>query len=148
MLDQSIKRLLRRTAVSSLLLPALFLASCSTQSAQDSKDASLAAAGFTVKPANTAKRQAMLRRLPPNRFVTRVRGNNVTYVYADPIGCDCLYVGSQRAYDQYQSNQTQLRVANQQLLAALAYSDDSWDWSEWGPWASGFYGPPRPGYGW
>jgi len=127
----------------------LALASCETvsQSVQ-SKEDNLSAAGFVVRPANTPARVAMLKRLPANKFLMRSRGNTVSYVYADPINCNCLYVGTQKAYSQYRQTQAQDRIANRQLLAAQTYADAKWDWSGWGPDFPEFYGPFGAGYGW
>jgi hypothetical protein len=105
----------------------------------------LAAAGFIVRVANTPERQSMLHRLPPNRFVQRVSGDVVTYVYADPIACGCLYVGSQQAYSQYMSNQLQQNLIDQQQMTAQMYVDQAWNWSAWGPWVA--VGPLGPLYG-
>ena len=101
----------------------------------------LSAAGFTVRIADTAERQAMLNRLPPNRFVQRVNGNDVHYVYADPVVCGCLYIGTQQDFAQYVSNQ-QLDAAHEQQMAVQDYYDAAWNWSAWGPW-----GPLGPLYG-
>jgi hypothetical protein len=92
-------------------------------------------AGFTVRIANTAERQAMLNRLPPNRFVQRVNGGVTHYICADP-----------QAYDQYRSNQ-QLDLVGEENLAAQSYYDAAWNWDAWGPW--GPLGPIYgPGAGW
>lgn len=56
----------------------------------------------------------MLNRLPLHRFVQRVRGDSVTYVYADPLVCDCLYVGSQEAYGRYRQHVQQQNLAGEQ----------------------------------
>jgi hypothetical protein len=64
----------------------------------------LAAAGFTLVPANTPQRQAALKALPPRKFVHQVRNNVVIFTYADPTICACLYVGNQAAYDWYRQN--------------------------------------------
>jgi hypothetical protein len=126
---------------------AITLTSCTTaQRSVATKESNLSAAGFIARPANTPKRQAMLKRLPPNTFVTSTRGNKTNYVYADPTGCKCLYVGTQQAYDQYRLSQQQAKTANQQQLAAQAYSDSDWDWGEWGPWISNFSGPFGPDF--
>jgi hypothetical protein len=101
----------------------------------------LAAAGFTVRIADTAERQAMLNRLPPNRFVQRMHGNDVHYVYADPTVCGCLYIGTQQDFAQYVSNQ-QLDFEQAQRIAFLNYYDAAWNWGAWGPW-----GPLGPIYG-
>lgn len=125
------------------------LASCETTSQSlQYKENDLAAAGFIARPANTPARAAMLKRLPANKFLMRSRGNTVSYVYADPVNCNCLYVGTQEAYGKYRQNQTQERIANRQLLAAQTYADANWDWSGWGPDFPGFYGPFGPRYGW
>jgi hypothetical protein len=127
-------------AVAPLLLASILaITGCVTQQEQVSqKEDNLAAAGFVVQPANTPGRQAMINRLPPHRFLRRVQGDTVSYVYSDPLVCDCLYVGSQQAYGRYQSYLQQKRLADEQLSAAQAYSDATWDWGAWGPWYPGF----------
>lgn len=132
-----------------LLVAAATLSSCVTegQSVQNKED-DLAAAGFVVRPANTKERQAMLNRLPANKFLMRTRGGVVNYVYADPTNCNCLYVGSQQDYSRYRQARQQEKIANRQLLAAQTYADSTWDWNRWGPDFEGFYGPFGPGYGW
>ncbi len=115
----------------------------STKSIQKVED-NLAAAGFIVKPANTPERTSMLMRLPANKFVQRVNGDTVTYVYADPKACGCLYVGTQQAYGQYQKAMQAKHLVDQQSWAAQDYRDSAWNWGAWGPWGRhwGF------GYGW
>ena len=103
----------------------------------------LSAAGFVVQLADTAERQAMLHRLPANRFVRRQRGGATLYVYADPTACSCLYVGNQQAFDRYVSNQ-QLDLYGQEKMSAEAYYDAAWNWDAWGAWGplGPIYGPP------
>jgi hypothetical protein len=110
----------------------------------------LAAAGFIIKPANTPERQQMLNRLPPHKFVQRVNGDIIHYVYADPLVCGCLYVGTQQAYNAYKLHQQQQNLADEQAMTAQSYADPAWSWGAWGPWGPvapyGFvYGPD---YGW
>jgi len=133
-------------ATATAIAVALVLSSCvsNIQSTEDD----LAAAGFVVRPANTPARQAMLKRLPPNRFLIRTRGNNVSYVYADPVNCNCLYVGNQQAYDAYRRAKQQERIANRELWAAQTYADAQWNWDVWGPGQFYDFGPWGPGFGW
>jgi hypothetical protein len=138
----------RRTGPLGTLLAACVLASCQTTPPDfGAQEDQLAAAGFVMKPANTPERQTMLGRLPAHQFLVRENGGTTHYVYADPLVCDCLYVGTQQAYDQYRSNQLAQHLADQQQLVALAYSDAAWSWGAWGPWepvgaSFGFaYGP-------
>lgn len=137
--------------VLTLLLSIGALAACQTQQqiVAEHED-NLAAAGFIVRPANTPERQTMLHRLPPHQFVQRVNGDTVHYVYADPLVCGCLYVGTQQAYNQYKLAQQQKNLADEQQMTAQSYSDAAWNWNTWGPWGPaapyGFvYGP---GIGW
>ncbi|HXS06773.1 MAG TPA: hypothetical protein VN723_08295 [Rhizomicrobium sp.] len=58
-------------------------------------------AGFRALPVDTPERQAMLTRLPSRQFVRRMNGSFFTYTYADPLVCNCLYVGSEFAYAAY-----------------------------------------------
>jgi hypothetical protein len=135
--------------VAGLVIVAAGLSSCVTESGVQTKENDLAAAGFVVKPANTPARQAMLKRLPANKFLMRARGKNVNYVYADPVNCQCIYVGGEKAYGQYRQARQQERIATKQLWAAQTYADAQWNWGAWGP--GDFYnfdGPFGAGYGW
>ena len=113
-------RLVRYGTVIALLVALQGIAGCRSQLIQNKED-SLAAAGFILRPANTPERVAMLKRLPPNHFVRREHGDAVHYVYADPIVCSCLYVGTQQAYSQYLRDRQQQQIADQQQLAAQEY---------------------------
>jgi hypothetical protein len=125
-----------------LLLGIGALAACQTQRQEITQhEDHLAAAGFMVRPANTPERQAMLRRLPAGHFVKRVKDDTVHYVYADPVVCNCLYVGSQQAYDKFMLHQQQVHLADEQQMTAQMYSDSSWDWNAWGPMSTFGYGP-------
>ncbi len=122
------------------------LSGCMTpQERVSAREDNLAAAGFIVRPANTPERQAMLKRLPPHKFVMRTKGDVVHYVYADPLVCGCLYVGTQQAYNQYKRDQQQKNLADEQQMAAEDYSDPAWSWGSWGPMGPGYAGF---GYGW
>jgi hypothetical protein len=149
-LKQSRRSTVGAVIAAGLVLAAAALTACETQQQRvEQREDLLAAAGFIVRPANTPERQAMLHRLPPFKFVQRVRGDVVHYVYADPLVCGCLYVGTQQAYNQYKANQLQKQLADEQQMTAETYSDTAWNWGAWGPYPGpgfGFvYGPP---YGW
>ncbi|MGA9216901.1 MAG: hypothetical protein WBZ54_17050, partial [Methylocella sp.] len=70
------------------LASGLLTSACqSTASIVGSKEDQLAAAGFTLQPANTPARLAALQSLPPHKFVQQVKGNSVVYLYGDPTIC-------------------------------------------------------------
>jgi hypothetical protein len=139
----------RAGRVSAVFLAVGLLAACQTsrQRIVDHEN-DLAAAGFVVRPADTAERQALLARLPEHKFVQRVNAGKVHYVYADASFCKCLYVGSEAAYGQYQQNKqskAQVKELERDLkrhnnaaedddLNAQVYSDPAYNWEAWGPW--------------
>jgi len=132
-----------------LVLAVAAVSGCQTQQQLVTQhEDNLAAAGFLVRPANTPERQAMLQRLPPHKFIQRVHGDTVHYVYADPLVCDCLYVGSQQAYNQFKLHEQQQRLADEQQMTAQMYSDPAWNWNAWGPWGPGYGFAYGGGIGW
>lgn len=119
----------------------LALAACETTAQRiGHKENNLAAAGFTVLPANTPAREAELNRLPANKFVPKPKGDQVQYVYADPVDCKCLYVGDQKAYGAYRQNVLAKHIVDEQQMTAQMYQE-SWDWGgwDWGPWGGGWW---------
>ena len=116
------------------LAACLAAAGCvSEREAVNNQENLLAAAGFTIKPANTPERVRSLTGLPPETVVRRIEGEKVVYLYADPKVCDCLYIGDQAAYGRYQQMLFQRQLARQQQLAAQIYADSAWNWGPWGP---------------
>lgn len=143
------RRHFRLATVALFLSVVTVLAACQTQQQKVVQhEDNLAAAGFIIRPANTPERKAMLSRLPPNRFVKREKGDTIHYIYADPLVCGCLYVGSQQAYGQYKQDQQQKRLADEQQMTADSYSDAAWNWGEWGPWGPEYGFGYGVGYGW
>lgn len=61
----------------------------------------LTSAGFRVQVANDEAGRKALNALPPHRFVVHHFGNDVRYLYAEPIHCVCIFIGTQSAYQDY-----------------------------------------------
>jgi uncharacterized protein HemX len=99
----------------------------------DQVESTLAAAGFQVKPADTAKRQASLAQFPVRKLVSRVRDGQLTYFYADPDFCKCLYYGNQLQYGRYRQLALQQHIAEEQMDAAEMNENAAMDWGMWGP---------------
>jgi hypothetical protein len=114
-----------------IIAACLAISACAAQ--VQNKEDMLAAAGFTLVPANTPQRQTSLAALPPHKFVRQLRNNMVIFTYADPTICDCLYVGNQAAYDRYRSEVFAKNLANEQQMTAQIYE------MNWGPWGPGWY---------
>ncbi len=132
-------------AAACLSLPLLLGACATVQQQVATKENRLSAAGFVSHPADTPQRQAMLQHLPADHFVKRDVKGRYVYVYADPLVCGCLYVGSEQAYDTYREQMFQQHLADERQLTAQINSDPGWGFDGWGgPWGPGFgdgFGP-------
>lgn len=94
----------------------------------------LSAAGFEMKLPDTPEKAATMRTLPARTLVPQPRDGQLHYVYADPKGCGCLYVGTEKDYQEYQRLALQRELADKQLKAAQEYSNAVMTWGTWGPW--------------
>jgi hypothetical protein len=129
-----------RTRLAAPLL-LLAVAGCATSAADAvaQREKLLAASGFLLRPADTPQRTAMLAQLTPDRISRMTRGDHVSYVYPDPAGCHCLYVGGQVAYGQYERLQFEQKLANEQVQTAELNEQLPWDWGVWGGFGQGMY---------
>ena len=86
-----------------LLLCASLLAALETPSKPflDKNSFDLSSAGFRVQVANDAAGKAALRALPPHRFVIHKNGGDVRYLYAEPVHCVCIFIGTAANYRDY-----------------------------------------------
>ena len=111
---------------------AAVLAGCQmveTSEAEDTEQV-LAAAGFQMKVATTPEQMANLEKLSQRKLVIQEQNGQTRYVYADAQDCKCVYVGSERNYDEYQRLSVKEQIAEANADAAL-----NWDgWGPWGPW--------------
>ena len=111
---------------------ALGVAGCvSPQQQVAQKEDLLAAAGFQVRPADSPHRVAAMKRLPPNKFVTKVVNGNPVYLYADPLDCNCVYFGTQQNWDAYKQEMLAQQLADEAQMTAIMTQQD-WDWGPWG----------------
>jgi hypothetical protein len=114
-----------------LVATVLLVSACQTaQQSVQSKEDLLAAAGFTIKPANTPARLAAMKKLPPHRFVQQANGGNVVWVYADPTICQCVYFGDQAAWSNYRAMVFAKQLANEQQMTAIM-NQNAFDFSPW-----------------
>src|ERR1700737_1400868 len=109
----------------------LAIAGCATPTSQVAqKGDMLAAAGFQVRVADSPHRVDQMKRLPPNKFVSRVRNGQPVYLYSDPAACNCVYLGTQQNWDVYQQQLAPRRRENEGVSAAG--SQGEWDFGAWG----------------
>lgn len=110
----------------------------------------LAQAGFIAHAADTTARYAMMNTLPPGMVTYRPSSVGPVYLYADPIGCGCVYMGSENAYRALQSIDTVM--VRKKVVSAVPEMPEmeaenrrdtaAWDWSAWSSAADP--GPSQP----
>jgi hypothetical protein len=133
----------------------LVLANCASERAiVEQTEQMLAAAGFTMVPAATPERQAQLAALPPHRLLTQYLRigdkERIGYIYADPDVCHCIFMGDERAYQDFQRLAFERRLMDERLTAAEMEQEAVFNWSLWGPpfWGPGpivvVHRPPSP----
>ena len=99
----------------------------------------LAQAGFIAHAADTTARYAMMNTLPPGMVTYRPSSVGPVYLYADPIGCGCVYMGSENAYRALKNIDTV--VVKKKVVSAVPETPEmdaenrrdtaAWDWSAW-----------------
>jgi hypothetical protein len=122
-------------ALAATLLP--MLAGCAAIRRQEAADAErmLGAAGFKPMSADTPERATALQTMKPLQLKSVSRNGQTYYVYPDPYGCKCLWVGGADEFKEYQRLRFEKRMEDEDLAAAEADEDAALMNSEvWGPW--------------
>lgn len=110
----------------SAVAAATLLAACQTTPPPPTGNL-LTSAGFTMKVADTPARQAKLASVPAGKMIPRVVKGKTLYFYADPKGCNCVYVGDETAYQSYQQLGRNRSVPSDKMLMAEMKADNSWN---------------------
>jgi len=137
-----------------LLLAALpcGLAACAQQIAQIQtsgtrlEESHLRDAGFKIMLADQMDRQQMLNSLPADTITRIQHENSAYYVYPDPDGCVCLYVGREQEYQRLRQLAAERQVSDQQLMANDIAADVQNGWGPaayWGSWNNNNPGRPN-----
>jgi hypothetical protein len=87
----------------------------------------LTAAGFVVKYPDTPEKRDIYNSLPSNRLVKRRHNGKLYYVYSDPGGCGCAYVGSPNAYANYRNGGFRERDTNDRVVSEMMRDMDQED---------------------
>lgn len=78
-----------------------------------------------MRPADVPERIRDLERMPPPKLVARRQDANVTYTFADPYNCRCLYVGGAKEYSAYQRLAREKRAEEERLHVGVP-ADGLW----------------------
>jgi len=145
-----------KSSLNTLLLAGLglCLSACAPLSAvkediQDSgvrlEESHLTQAGFKLVLADNADRQKILGMLPPDTLTRIQKDGTDYYIYPDPDGCVCLYVGREAEYQRLQQLAMELQISNQQLRANDLATDAQSGWGPMGPWGNWGANANNPG---
>lgn len=108
------------------------LSGCAAIEKSDTMDVerTLVAAGFKMKFADTPEKLASIQAMTQRTVVPHDKNGAVYYAYADAKFCKCIYVGSERAYQEYEKISIQENIAIMNQDAAMDWGV----WGGWGPW--------------
>ena len=123
----------------SIALIVALLSACAAMKAEEatSKEQLLAAAGFKMQLANTPEKLAHLKTLTQQKIVVHEKDGINYYVYADATTCQCVYIGQDANYQNFQQLQVQKNIVQDQKMTAEMNEDAAMNWGMWGP---GYYG--------
>lgn len=98
------------------------------------KEAMLSAAGFQMKQAQTQEQLTDVQEMPQRKFVAHTLNGQVLYVFADAVNCQCIYVGTEKNYQQYQKMAFQQDMTDEKEKTAELNNEASLNWGLWGGW--------------
>jgi hypothetical protein len=106
------------------------LTGCATLKETDAQHTErlLIAAGFTTKVPTTPEGEAKFKVLKPFKMVKGMREGKVVYVYPDPQGCGCAYVGGEQQYADYRYLVLQEETAAVDALSVETTADPLDEW--------------------
>ena len=78
----------------------------------------LIAAGFEQEIATTPEKKAMLDKFTPLQLQKYVKNGKFRYVFADPVGCNCAYVGGEEQYAEYRRLAIERQIAEENRRAS------------------------------
>jgi hypothetical protein len=123
--------------ISAMALLALMVGCATTDTHTDL----LSAAGFKLLPADTPKKQELLKTLTPGKLTLITWKGKQFYVQPD-VPNNQAYVGTPAEYQTYQQLRLARQLSNDNLMAAQMNQNALMGWGAWGPgFYGGFYGP-------
>jgi hypothetical protein len=90
-------------------------------------------AGFQKRVADTPAKLTHLRQLTPLQLVAHTKDDKTYFVFADPDGCQCLFIGDPWAYQRYQQLALDAKQKEEETLTWVMNQGASMDWGAWGP---------------
>lgn len=121
--------------ISMLVIVGIAMTGCAMIEKSNATDTEqiLSAAGFNMKLADTPEKMAHVKSMKQRELISHIKDGSVYYAYADAEFCKCLYVGSEKSYQEYEKLTIQQTTAEMGQEAAMNWG--AWGgWDAWGPW--------------
>jgi uncharacterized protein YceK len=128
---------MRTHVVSVFAAAVLMLAGCATirRDQAASTEELLVKAGFQIQPADNPERSDSLKAMPLLKLVARKQQDTVSYTFADPYTCRCLYVGGAKEYSTYRRLAKERQMEEERLNDGEPI-DGLWGPLDWHPWGA------------
>ena len=91
----------------------------------------LAASGFKMRLADTPEKLNQIKKLPQRQIVAHRSKGKLLYVYVDAEHCQCVYAGSEEAYQRYQNLAHGKKLADEDRRDANRSQAKEMDWGGW-----------------
>jgi hypothetical protein len=85
----------------SLVAVGLLITGCASQQTAFQTQLDLGSCGFQWKVAETPEKLKQLEALPQRKLLRHEKNGKFYYIYADVRDCKCVYVGDEKAFQQY-----------------------------------------------
>jgi hypothetical protein len=92
----------------------------------------LGSCGFSWKIADTPEKLKQVESFPQRQIARREKDGKVYYIYADARDCKCVYIGDEKAYQQYKQFVFEKRQDRRDDIAAEQTATITMDSSFWG----------------
>jgi hypothetical protein len=104
-----------------LMALTIMIAGCASQGTMPATmqtQLDLGSCGFTWKTADTPEKLKQVEALPQRQIVRHEKDGKAYYIYADARDCKCVYIGDEKAYQQYKQFVYDKRMDRKNDLAA------------------------------
>ncbi len=90
--------------------------------------------GFQMKLADTPEKMKRLKALPQREIFRYEKEGKIHFVYANAEGCECVYVGSENAYQRFVNLKRDKKLDQKNRVSREMRTVPSVDMQTWGPW--------------
>lgn len=133
------KRILNSIQIAAGIALLLIAAGCATT--QTAQTDLLTSAGFKLLPADTPKKQELLKTLPTGQL-SLIKWKGKTFYVQPDVANNSAYVGTAVEFHAYEKLRLERQMKNEQLLAEEMDYSSMGRWNAWGPsFNGGLYGP-------